>query len=74
MPKPKGNKTSKGDSKEATREIFPQPNQDIMYIIGGLESYEINKKQNLEARCVFTVEPTHLSSYGGQRFLTLLIG
>jgi hypothetical protein len=58
MPKPEGSKISKGDSKEETREIFPQPNQDIIYIIGGPESYEIKQKQNLEARYVFTVEPT----------------
>lgn len=38
----------KGDSKEAAEEKFPGPNQDIMYIIEGLGSYD--SKKNKKAR------------------------
>lgn len=34
---------------------FLEPTQDIMYIIGGLESYESKRKYKLEARYGYAV-------------------
>jgi hypothetical protein len=47
--------------------------QDIMYIIGGLDSYESKRKQKLEAQDVFAVSLPCPSSYVGQRYPLHLI-